>query len=128
MKANRYYRMKAQHRCTACGKQDDRTAAGKTQCASCAEKSVKANRRYQAEHKEQLAAIKSAANAQRYYRLQENHCCVHCGSKLPEGYYYVKCEHCREYDEKYRQLKKKDRLSAATLDGQNHKTESLTKL
>ena len=106
MKANRYYRMKAQHRCTACGKQDDRTAAGKTQCASCAEKSVKANRRYQAEHKGEYRTTQALWSYRRYHQRLENHCCVRCGQELAKDYYYTCCERCRNMS-KTRNAKKK---------------------
>lgn len=32
----RYYYLKLQHRCTNCGKRDDRTLSGKVACKSCA--------------------------------------------------------------------------------------------
>lgn len=39
-------KMRAEHRCTACGKADERTLAGKAYCTICAEK----NRLYMREH------------------------------------------------------------------------------
>ncbi len=35
---DRYNRLKAEHRCTKCGQQDERTLSGRICCAACAEK------------------------------------------------------------------------------------------
>lgn len=42
----RQAKMRAEHRCTACGKADERTLSGKAYCTVCAEK----NRLYMREH------------------------------------------------------------------------------
>jgi len=91
-----YERCKAAHKCVNCGKQDKRTLAGRIYCGDCDTK----QKHYIDTHREQQRAVQSAANARRYYRLQESHRCVNCGVSLPEDYYYVCCKACRERKKK----------------------------
>ena len=36
--------------------------------------------------------------AGRYYQLREAHKCTQCGRKMPDDYFYVRCEECRTRD------------------------------
>lgn len=101
-----YQKRKTERRCVNCGKQDERTLNGKTECAECTDKR---SRYYAAQNEIQrkLHRISNTiSNAQRYYRRQENHECVTCGMKMPENWYYVRCEACREHQKAYRKKKK----------------------
>ena len=53
--------MRAEHRCTACGKADERTLAGKAYCTICAEK----NRLYMREHHRAKKCSKKINNMQK---------------------------------------------------------------
>ena len=63
--------------CKNCSRVDDRTANGKTLCATCAELYAKASRKY-------------------YKKRVENHQCTRCGKGLSDDYYYITCASCRE--------------------------------
>lgn len=54
-------KMRAEHRCTACGKADERTLAGKAYCTICAEK----NRLYMREHHRAKKRSKKINNMQK---------------------------------------------------------------
>ena len=64
-------RMKAEHRCVRCGKQDERTIEGKTLCGVCAKK----NSEYIMRNKERYYAH----TKRRFERMLSEHRCVDCG-------------------------------------------------
>lgn len=97
-----YQRMKAEHRCVSCAKQDARTLDGRVHCERC----YGMEREYHKANKEIIRHQISVYTFRRYYRRQENHECISCGAKLPEDYFYVRCETCRAKQREYRQKKK----------------------
>lgn len=56
----RYHLHKLQYRCGSCGKQDERTLAGKAVCKTCADRIT-------------------ARTMERYHRLSDSGICVACG-------------------------------------------------
>lgn len=87
--------------CVDCGLCDDRTAAGKWLCQPCREKQSAYFREYN-------------------QRLAKEGKCVSCRTKLPDGYFYVKCESCK-VRERARYYAKKKTAEAATSNGQHKK-------
>lgn len=81
----RYHLHKSQYRCGSCGKQDERTLAGKAVCKVCSDRIT-------------------AVNMKRYNRLCDSGLCVVCG-KVPatNGKW---CEECCE-KAKMRDLKRR---------------------
>lgn len=81
---------KKHHRCIECSEKDKRTLSGSSLCEKCAAKS----REYQREYyytKGKDTILK---------RIEE-HLCVKCGAKLPDGYTFKWCETCREKSKLY---------------------------
>lgn len=77
---------KEDRRCTKCGVQDEYTLQGRSLCMECAAKGANAS------------AIK-------YQKRINNHRCGRCGAELPQGYYYILCEKCKEKDNEKRRRK-----------------------
>lgn len=72
-RAERYQRLKSEHRCTFCGKQDDRTLSGKTLCIICASKKDQ----YYARNKEKIKQ-----RHQDFFKfLKDHHLCIYCHRK-----------------------------------------------
>ena len=117
MASETYSMRKAQKVCTTCGKQDERTLAGRAQCARCFEAQKKyQNKRYKTNRAEKRCA-KCGTSDERTLagmtlceicakicyinqksfinRRRENHLCVICGATLPNGE-HARCESCRE--------------------------------
>lgn len=105
-----YYQRKVQHKCTECGKADLRTLSGKTICKRCTEKNRERKRlyalEYRADHREVTRTVVATCSYIRYHNRQENHECVTCGMKMPENWYYVRCEACRERQKAQREKEK----------------------
>lgn len=97
-----YRKRRKQKRCGSCGKQDERTLSGFSQCEKCYNKT----RDYTKRNIDAHNAATSLWMYRRYYNRQEKHCCPRCGEKLPDDYYYIYCENCRE-KERLRKAKKK---------------------
>ena len=94
-----YQRMKAEHRCVSCGKQDARTLNGRVHCDRC----YGMEREYRKKNKEMIRHQISVYTFRQYYKRLENHECVGCGAKLPKDYYFVRCETCRAKQKEYKQ-------------------------
>lgn len=94
----RYRRFREEKRCPQCGKQDERTLNGKCYCEKCMDNRRKKCRR-------------------QYRNRQQNHECTRCGVKLPNDYFYVKCDNCRNREQEKCREKKKT-AGAATPNGQ----------
>lgn len=94
----RYAELKMQHRCTRCGKQDERTLDGRISCAECAAIQRERVRAYTAENHEKVRARERVWRAK---RLAEGMClfcgknpaqkgrqlCGACARKRSERYY-----------------------------------------
>ena len=100
----RYWEFVAAHKCTQCGKQDERTLSGKTRCASCAETHNKSA-------KKRREVIGREADVTRYRLKRKEHkekrCCHRCGRQdyltLRGKPYCIACQR----KEKARQEKRK---------------------
>lgn len=91
-----YY--KKQHRCIVCGKKDRRTLSGFSTCEKCATKLREYHRNYY--HTKGKAKREAKNRAVRLKRIEE-HLCLKCGAKLPDGYTFRWCEACREKSKLY---------------------------
>lgn len=94
----RYAELKMQHRCTRCGKQDERTLDGRISCAECAAIQRERVRAYTAKNHEKVRAREREWRAE---RLSNGMClfcgrnpaqegrqlCGACARKRSEGYY-----------------------------------------
>lgn len=87
-----YY--KKQHRCVVCSGKDERTISGFFTCEKCAAKFREYHRNYY------LTKRKAKNGAVKLKRIEE-HLCVKCGAKLPDGYTFKWCEACREKSKLY---------------------------
>jgi len=87
-----YY--KKQHRCVTCGRKDERTLSGFVAC----EKRAVRIREYQRNYYH--TKIKGKIRVVKLKRIEE-HLCVKCGAKLPDGYTFKWCETCREKSKLY---------------------------
>lgn len=85
---------KKHHRCIECSEKDKRTLSGSSLCEKCAAKS----REYH--HNYYLAKGKAKNKVLKLKRIEE-HLCVKCGAKLPDGYTFRCCEICREKSKLY---------------------------
>lgn len=105
-----YHKRKAQHKCTGCGKVTPRTLSGRATCEQCAKNDKERKRAYSAKYRVQHIEETRVAVALRsyisYHNRQESRKCVSCGAKLPEDYYFVRCNACRERQKVYRKKKK----------------------
>lgn len=99
-KRNAYYRdrrayLKSRYRCVYCGKQDDRTTAGKSSCSACAEWRNAYMKRYMGEiHPELKERMNAMARARRAERSAAG-VCITCGkrdARTEAG--RVLCEEC----------------------------------
>lgn len=104
-----YNKRKAAHECVNCGKQDERTRKGLTCCEHCAAVSRLAYERTDRDKKR-------ASQKKSYIKNVQNHICPRCKQPLPENYFFIVCESCREKYKEY--YKNKKTAGAATPNGQ----------
>lgn len=92
---NRKARLKAEHRCVSCGKQDERTIAGKTLCGVCAKRhsaNIMRNKERHYEH-----------TKRRFERMKAEHRCVVCGNQDARTLIgKQKCAECAEKNDIYK--------------------------
>lgn len=97
-----YQKRKAEHRCTNCGGQDERTLAGLSICKKCPKIKSKYYNKYYSTHKEDIRFTAREYQNKRYHKMLREHRCVQCGKPLPGNYFYVDCEKCKERHKEYR--------------------------
>lgn len=93
-------KMKEQHRCNVCGRQDERTLKGMVKCAICAERDKASYRRRKELHPE-VFQKKNAEQQLWRKQLRENHLCVDCSKQ--DAFTLggrPKCAACAEKDAK----------------------------
>lgn len=87
-----YAKLRENHLCTRCEKDDAYTLAGRSLCAECTAKKVAYNRDWRRNHPENVARWREAEQEKRRERKAEGFC-VQCGAPVPDG--KAKCPTCR---------------------------------
>ena len=106
----RYYRLKAEHRCTNCGDQDERTLSGKTLCVPCAEFRSRKSKMLYAETREPRVRSPEYHKNHRerakelYRERRAAHLCVWCGR--PAVGNGVHCAEHKDYHKKYQEKRR----------------------
>lgn len=82
----RYYnRLKAEHKCPACGKSDDRTLSGKVYCGSCNERMNELTKKRYWERRRDKACVR--CDGVDNYTLKGKALCLRCAVRKSENYY-----------------------------------------
>lgn len=102
----RYHKRKDAKICVQCGQRDERTSSGSPLCERCHKYHTKKNKEYRANNREWVNLRSCICEKKKYKARRENRQCVKCGGKLPDGYYYVHCQKCRDFMKEYRKRKR----------------------
>lgn len=102
----RYYKYRKEKRCVRCGKHDEQTLNGRSLCENCNEYIRRYQKVFRENNRKQVNAWAANYQNKRYYERLNNRLCVVCGQPLPDGYYYVHCQKCRDFLKEYKKRKK----------------------
>lgn len=102
-------RMRQEKRCMNCGKQDDKTLAGRSKCAVCARKDNQRGKEHLDANPEKRSE-KNIEKRERYQWLKTNHLCIDC--KQQDAYTLNGRARCFECAEKYARKCREQRAKA----------------